>query len=469
MKQSRHKIAFLILFFLLLSLPALTMNHKANQVSAIDNRKLTDWSDYRGNTAEWLSSYVDDRIGGRESMILGYLLLNDHLFHELDHPLYTYGKEGHVFFKMHPNRTYTAYHDHFVDFVDGLRKYCQDRGIPFYFQFEPEKISTYRKYLPAGVNYQDRWVSTFLNKLRDRGISVVDNWSLLAEKAKAGEPVFNVKFNAGHWNDFGAYYGMNRLFRTMHSDFPAVNPLPMDFFKQESHVETTLPDMYFPIHESIPDLDLKEPFENLTEAYSKEVKINSHFPYFHLFRNQAQGAEVLPKVLIFQGSYLNSWNQFLIANTRESIGVHDYQNVLNAPYYINLFRPEAVVFELAEYTVEDYYFNEDKMIHMDFPPAMTPAQLSQKATQKTQLLRKVQADPKTYLTDYTLHVSAPNLRYAYLVSDDRVYDLQKETDGTFTLSVLKDSPLNLTNLRLYCCTQSGSWIRDDQAQALFRK
>lgn len=469
MRLKNHKIIFLILSGLLVLLPVLTMDHTPNKVSKIDNRKLTDLRDYDGNFPHWLKSYVEDRMGGREAMINAYLMLNDKLFHQLEHPIYTYGKEGEVFFKMKPNRRYEPYHDTFVDFVVKLQQYCESRGIPFYFQMEPEKASTYRQFLPAGVHYEDQWVHTLMSKLQQRGVKVVDNVSLLADKAKE-ERVFNVKDNAGHWNDVGAYYAMNHLFEKMNKDFPAMQPLPKNFFRHGSHVEETLPESNFPIREEIPDWDLKEPFENLTDAYCKEVRVVPQFPYVHYFINPTPRAKVLPKVLIFQGSYLNSWNQFLIANTRENMGIHDYQNVLQAPYYINLFQPEAVVFEVGEYTVEDYYFDEKGMKAADFAPAMKAEDLAQKATQPVSLLRDVQKQKNTQVTEITFAIDRENIRYAYLAAGDKVYDLQKtDKKDVFLLALQNYVSLPQNKTQLYYYTQEGQWRREENVGILFNK
>ncbi|WP_308539923.1 hypothetical protein [uncultured Murdochiella sp.] len=467
----RHKIVFLFCFFLLLCLPAMTMNHKKDYVSEIDNRKLTNWTNGIGDRADWLTKYkyINDRIGGREQMIMGYMWLNDRLFHELTHPLYTYGKKGEVFFKMHPNIQYTAYHDHFVSFVDQMRRYCEERGIPFYFQFDPEKISTYCEDLPIGVNYQDEWVDTLLSKMKQKGICVVDNKKVLEQEAKT-QRVFNVKFNAGHWNDLGAYYGMNHLFEQMNAAFPAVKPLPKDFFLLGSHEETSLQGMHFPIQEEIPDIDLKEPFVNLTESYQPEVEVDSRFPYFHYFINDNKRAAVLPKTLIFQGSYLNSWNQFIIANTRECMGIHDYQNVFRLPYYMMLFQPEAVVFELAEYTVEDYYFPEEKMTKVDFPPAMTAQALR---NQKTDLQNRVVSDSmmeQEHSTSFSIALNTKNVRYAYLVSGNEVYDMEKqEGEANFHLQVLQSEKIKQHPVELYYYTQQGKWEKETNAGLFYNK
>ena len=46
--------------------------------------------------------------------------------------------------------------------------------------------------------------------------------------------------------------------------------------------------------------------------------------------------------------------------------MHDYQNVLNFPYYVNMFQPDCVIFEVAEYTFSNEYFDYEKMKNLDF-------------------------------------------------------------------------------------------------------
>ena len=48
----------------------------------------------------------------------------------------------------------------------------------------------------------------------------------------------------------------------------------------------------------------------------------------------------------------------------EYIHVHDYQNVLNFDYYFNVFKPECVIFEVAEYTLNETYFSYKGMKNM---------------------------------------------------------------------------------------------------------
>lgn len=48
------------------------------------------------------------------------------------------------------------------------------------------------------------------------------------------------------------------------------------------------------------------------------------------------------------------------------IFVHDDQNVMDLPYYVDFFHPDCVVFEVAEYTFEDQYFSFERMQNLDF-------------------------------------------------------------------------------------------------------
>ena len=75
-----------------------------------------------------------------------------------------------------------------------------------------------------------------------------------------------------------------------------------------------------------------------------------------------------PGVLVFQGSYMNGLGYKYLQNAfgKDSL-IQDYHNVLNFPYYYNIFKPEYVIFEVAEYTFSDNYFDSEKMKTLSFP------------------------------------------------------------------------------------------------------
>ena len=139
-------ILYCIFFILIIGIPLVSINTKKNVVSDIDNRALAELPTFgeEGFTNNF-EEYLADRIGGRNWMINAYAVLNDRIAGELTHPTYTYGKNGYVFFHMPNNIEYDDFHKTFAEMVWKIQTYCEERGTKFYFIFDPEKISVYRR------------------------------------------------------------------------------------------------------------------------------------------------------------------------------------------------------------------------------------------------------------------------------------------------------------------------------------
>ena len=90
-----------------------------------------------------------------------------------------------------------------------------------------------------------------------------------------------------------------------------------------------------------------------------EVFRDSNFRYFSNYINTNN--EDGPRLLIFAGSYFNGKEKFLTENFSEVMKIHNYRNVIDYEYYINIFKPDLVLFESTEYTHSDYYFPMDMM------------------------------------------------------------------------------------------------------------
>lgn len=362
-------VIYVATFFLALIIPICHMNTGKDVVSAFDNRVLVEYPlvgqvDYE----EKVELYLRDRIGFRDQFVTGYQRINDVLAGELTHPLYTYGRDGYMFFNMHYNVQYSGYHDLFVASVVKMKEYCDARGVPFYFMFEPEKIAVYRQYLPDGVNYTDEWVDQLLSKLREQGVIVVDNREMLT-RISAREQVFNRQYDAGHWNDLGAFYATNNLWATVKKDFPDVTLYSPEDFEIKTTIAEYLPSSKFSVNEEVPSYKVKTEYTDLTQKYAA-LKHDSRYPFFRYYKNTAENAGVYPKMLVFHGSYYNRSPEFFIGRASEYIGVHDYQNVLNLDYYFSLFQPDLVVFEVAEYTFDDRYFDSRAMAAINFNPGI---------------------------------------------------------------------------------------------------
>lgn len=446
--MKKVKIISIILFFTILAIPLLTFNFKPDQISEIDNRKLTEnpFTSGADDVLEELTSYFEDRIGLRGQMINGYTLLHDRLFSEMVHPSYTYGQDGYVYFKMSKNNKYDDYEKTFVDFVDKAKIYCESRDIPFVFAFSPSKISVMDDKLPIGVNYDYSWVYEMFDEMEQKNIRYVDNLQTLSELYDSGEKVFNKQYNAGHWNDLGAFYGVNQILKELQNDYPTMHINTFDEFQIENKLQTSLMVSQFPIEDYDTIFTLNNPAENITEVFKDELKVNEQYRTIGYYVNENVTSEDKPRVLVFQGSYMNGMGYKFFENAcAEYIHVHDYQNVIDMEYYINVFQPDCVVFEAAEYVLNDTYFDSSKMAEKTFNPALSEvAEKTQKVLTESDYVIDADGD----IADISVNV--PNgYKYYYLTAGDITLDLIKGEDGKYTANVRSDE-FNSEKLTLIC-------------------
>lgn len=441
--MKKWKIALIAVFFALLALPLAAFNREEPSVSAIDNRTLTpnpfgpaaDIDEERGRSAA-VEDYVSDRIGFRTDLIRLYTLANDRLFGEMVHPIYEYGKDGYVFFRNAGAGPHMkAYHENFAQMVVAINDYCRSREIPFVFVFEPIKNAVLREYLPEGVDFENGWVEEFLAVLEENGVTYVDNTQTLRERTEAGEAVFNRQYNAGHWNDLGAYYGVQAILQALQEDCPGVRLNGRDEFTVEQQLNTSLMVSEFPIYEYEPVFTpVREP-EDHTEELDDEVVRNEHYRYFLDWVNEPRRAEGSPRALVFQGSYLNGMGYKFLGNALgEYIAVHDYQNIFQFLYYFDLFRPECVVLEVGEYTFSDTYFTVTGVEHFCLPPVLDSwdALPEQRATLAAE---ELQVERGEALMTLTLPSLPEDTAYVYLTMDGDTYDLYRVGDSAWQLTV----------------------------------
>lgn len=437
-----------VIFLSFLVVPVAMTRTERNAKSDLDNRMLVEFPEI-GDTGfeECVEGYLKDRIGLRDQMVTAYQILNDKVAGELEHPSYTYGREGYVFFRMHNNICYGPYHQTFAEAVLKMQEYCESRGVKFYFLFDPEKISVYRRYLPVGVNYSDEWVDEMLAYMKGMGVNCISNKELLID-VSYNEQVFNRKYDAGHWNDLGMLYGTNHLWDAVYKDFPEVTEYSMDEFDITAGIGQYLAASKFSVNEEVPAFALKTEWKDITKQY-EGLKHHKSYRYFQYYVNQERGAEKYPKALIFHGSYYNRGPQFFVGRTSEYIGIHDYQNVLDLDYYFNIFQPELVVFEAAEYTLSDGYFDSSRMAELDYNPGLVgDGQDISDAIAKA----KEQAEKFYAESDFSLNIISgdgfdnvyierelPTARYVYLMTDDQVFDMQKDSYGIYSTGIPHDA------------------------------
>lgn len=367
------RILTVFLFLTVIVLPLVFFNTTPDAVSLIDNRKLAE-SPFTGEDDLTINieNYVNDRIGFRDSFISAYTLLNDRLFGVMVHPSYSYGKDGYVFGAgVSTANNFGQFHMTFLDMVEAVQAYCDSRGVPFLFVFEPAKPAVYQDKIADGIRYNREWVDRFMAELESRGIRYLDNTETLTALAQSGIHGFNRKYDANHWNDTGAFYGTREMLRLLQAQEPSVHVNELEEFTCSTVHRDTLQVSDFPIDEDVPAYALTVRVTNRNEEF-EGVKRHPSYPSFGYYVNGTRADEGAPRALVFQGSYMNSYgSKYLMNAFSEYIHVHDYQNVINFPYYFNIFQPECVIFEVAEYTLAERYFNLEQMENIRYNPSLT--------------------------------------------------------------------------------------------------
>lgn len=428
-----------VAFCCVIIMPLLTFNFTDEAISEIDNRELTKnpFTLKEGDFTNNVDNYISDRIGFRNEMILGYTLLNDKLFGEMIHPIYTYGKHKCVFGEgITTDVRYNEYHEVFVDVVKQIQDFCEERGIPFLFVFNPAKPAIMEEYISEGINYNREWVSELFHALDEKEVNYLDNTQVLKNEKELGVNVFNFKYDANHWNDYGAFYGTNAMLAKMKEQIPEVHVNTLEDVSFSEKNEKTLLVSKFPINELVPVATVHSNVEDISEKYVEEIKLHESYRNFGYYVNAERIKENAPRALVFQGSYMNGYGEKYLQNAfGEYIHVHDYQNVLNFDYYYNIFKPDCVIFEVAEYTLYDGYFDFEKMKNMKLQNTFQTALKNVKSVENNKL-NNITVNRGNTLTDIKWD-NPQELEQAWLFLGSNEFDMKKTETG-YEVTVLTE-------------------------------
>ncbi len=177
------------------------------------------------------------------------------------------------------------------------------------------------------------------------------------------------------------------------------------------------------------------------------ISLDEQFQSFSYTVNQDRVDEGSPRTLMFQGSYMNTYGKkFMMNALGEYISVHDYQNVLDFPYYFNLFQPELVVFEVAEYTLSDTYFNYEKMQSLDYNPVLSLSgdTLLSASLQSTDITIQQTNALTTFFWE-----TDEDYDYVWAVSGETVYDMKKVDNGYQVTLKVEDPEEVADTLQIY--------------------
>lgn len=406
-------------FFLVILIPILFMNFKRDQVSKIDNRMLLNFEDIFSNKDIFnnIESYIDDRIGFRTEMVDIYAKVMDKAFNEITHPKYEYGKDGFIMSKAEENEFNPEFMETYSDFIKEFQDYCNARDIKFLYSVEPRKELIYPEYITEGYNYENRDIEYLLELLEEKNINYLNNIETLSEAREKGSALdilkqgyrnsgdtetveflenelliidefneldksnvyleneynknskkeivdsrgllYDKEYDARHWNETGAIIGISAILDRLNLLDNRVETFDISKYEAKDYINDTLVASNFEINEITTKYNLIEDNSIYIEDLEDEIKRHESFSNFTHYKNEANPNA--PRILIFAGSYFDDKEKFLTESFSELMKIHNYRNVLDYEYYINIFNPDIVLFESTEYIHFDFYFPDDEM------------------------------------------------------------------------------------------------------------
>ncbi|MDU7949458.1 MULTISPECIES: alginate O-acetyltransferase [Clostridium] len=491
-------------FFLVILIPILFMNFKRDQVSKIDNRMLLNFEDIFSNKDIFnnIESYIDDRIGFRTEMVDIYAKVMDKAFNEITHPKYEYGKDGFIMSKAEENEFNPEFMETYSDFIKEFQDYCNARDIKFLYSVEPRKELIYPEYITEGYNYENRDIEYFLELLEEKNINYLNNIETLSEAREKGSALdilkqgyrnsgdtetveflenelliidefneldksnvyleneynknskkeivdsrgllYDKEYDVRHWNETGAIIGISAILDRLNLLDNRVETFDISKYEAKDYINDTLVASNFEINEITTKYNLIEDNSIYIEDLEDEIKRHESFSNFTHYKNEENPNA--PRILIFAGSYFDDKEKFLTESFSELMKIHNYRNVLDYEYYINIFNPDIVLFESTEYTHFDFYFPDDEMedkIHIkNLKNYNNLKEDNFVVTELNNLSNHINCNN---ITNFSIKIDSEDVLFAYAYINNRILDCkineidnQKYVEFSIMTSEIKD-------------------------------
>lgn len=369
-----------------------------------------------------LDGYFTDRIGFRTQAMAGFALGNDVAFSVMTHPDYARGLDGYLF---HSYDFYVAPEDYvelYASYVVQLQKYCDERNIPFLYVNTPSKEFIYSEYIPDYVPMR-RNIFEEMQPIYDaNGVNYLDLTDSLLDAKENGTQVFHVFYDPGHFNTQGAFIASNAILQRLEEMGVDIDQADLsDYEAVDVHI-TNLPASAYPL-----DMNVQRytHLENGTQAVSMPDKISNleYSPYSDIVTQwENDSVDNDTHLLMFQGSYFDSQGTSIQHQSAQTNTVRAYVNVLNAMYYIDIYQPDVVVFEAADYTVRDGYYNISELEAADLAPEFTQHYSRDSFELVEAPTESIAFDQSLPIANLSLPCDTEDIRYAYVEVDGVIYD-----------------------------------------------
>lgn len=365
-KKKICNFIFSLAFFLMIAIPFCLLDTTPTITSELENRNMTEWPGLHFSSLynEWYGHYAEDRIGFRNQAISFNNYVTYYVFGEFAETIHMKGKDGYVFpadegyiqnyQRLNINEELL---DNLTRYLTNTSEYAKDNGVTFITMVCPNKSSVYGQFMPDDIHVdmtKNSALDTLKQKLDATGENYVIPDAEFRKKAEE-EQIYNFKYDSAHWNDLGAFYGMTLLdekIAEIHPDIPLISRESFSLDYREENLELSS----LPIKDTIPVLTYQGETALSDGENRKDVSVlpGNNMAYFY-----NENAATDKTILILHDSFFDNKECYFYGRYREVYSCSRV-NYTFMKEYIDVIKPDVIVFELAERSFADdlYAYSE---------------------------------------------------------------------------------------------------------------
>ena len=239
-------ILFLIVFFLLLSIPAIATSDAVQSIREL--RRLAvkptlktifvEKSNYGKQYEDWFK----DHFGGRISLIKLHDVIRNKLSRVIRTNRAVYFKENGYDFVVPFISNWDCRAPFLQSIVQNLvqlNQFCQQNQIKLYILEVPRKESVYKEFLSRKYGFDERAFvelsqaqKTIRDEMKKHHIPYIYPYEVLQDAAKQDFVFFKLSH---HWTDWGAFIGYRELMREVNKDFPDMPLVSLNDYRRSQN------------------------------------------------------------------------------------------------------------------------------------------------------------------------------------------------------------------------------------------
>jgi hypothetical protein len=356
-------MGFIAIFILMLFIPLVSADLSFNRKSVEENRMLANppqLAEMKNHPAQFIrqfEAWFKDSTGFREKMIALYKAVESKgrgVRYTDGQYTYVIGEQGHHFFAANNYWMISKFQGKWrlpdgqlplmAEKLDEIKNYLDKRGIGFTVMFCTDKETIYPEYYPKSVirGPEPIYLDTVTRYLKENTNVDIFNIreALLAEKDTY--LLYNKTYDTAHYNATGGFFAYRELMRHIAMFFPEMAFYTLDINDIDISYDAN----------EIPALSLKQEvtYKKMGSSFFDDIDINRPLISENAVFENSNSYQ--PVILILCDSYSLELNKYIPQHFSKAIFIHS-QNMRYFEQYVNKYKPDMVVFEMAERSLPD--------------------------------------------------------------------------------------------------------------------